>query len=150
MRTVFHVTTHSRVTPDSRSEWPMEVICAFPSRAALSPAADKATGTPQPPAHAGERTLQVLAVVLRVPLCARRVPLASTQSMPTPVGHRAGRDPEPVHMSCRCAQQSTPAVRRFMAHASTHCISPISMGVLRVPNVSTRSPDLSSSSTECE
>ena len=50
----------------------MELIRAFPFRAALSPAADKGTGTtamaaPQPPAHAGERTLLVLAVVLRGP-----------------------------------------------------------------------------------
>ena len=72
MRTVFHVTTHSRVTPDIRSEWPMELICALLFRAALSPAAYKGTGTtamaaPQPPAHAGERTLLVLAVVLRGP-----------------------------------------------------------------------------------
>jgi hypothetical protein len=51
----------------------MELICALLCRAALSPAADKGTGTiamaaPPPPAHAGERTLQVLAVVLRVHL----------------------------------------------------------------------------------
>jgi hypothetical protein len=50
----------------------MELICAFPFRAALSPAADKGTGptamaAPQPPVHAGERTLLVLAFVLRVP-----------------------------------------------------------------------------------
>ena len=29
-----------------------------------------------------------------------------------PVGHRAGRDPEPVYMSFRCAHQSTHAERR--------------------------------------
>jgi hypothetical protein len=45
---------------------------AFPFRAAPSPAADKGTGTtakaaPQPPAHAGERTVRVLTVVVRVP-----------------------------------------------------------------------------------
>jgi hypothetical protein len=45
---------------------------AFPFRAALSPAADKGTGTtamaaPQPPAHVGERTLLVLAFVIRAP-----------------------------------------------------------------------------------
>jgi hypothetical protein len=50
----------------------MELICAFLFRAALSPAADEGTGTtamaaPQPPAHAGERTLLLLLVVLRVP-----------------------------------------------------------------------------------
>jgi hypothetical protein len=50
----------------------MERIYAFPFRAALSPAADKGTGTtataaPQPPAHAGERTLLLLTVVVRVP-----------------------------------------------------------------------------------
>ena len=47
-------------------------IRAFPFRAALSPAADKGNGTtamaaPQPPAHAGERALLVLTVVLKVP-----------------------------------------------------------------------------------
>ncbi len=130
----------------------MELIRAFPFRAALSPAADKGTGTtamaaPQPPAHAGERTVQVLAFVLTVPSCARRVPHASTQSIPTRWDTVPGRDPEPVPGSCRCAQQSTLAVRRFMAHASTHSISFVSMGVL---DVSTRSPDWSSSSTECE
>ncbi len=51
---------------------PMERIYALLCRAALSPAADKGTGTtakdaPQPPAHAGERTLLVLALVVRVP-----------------------------------------------------------------------------------
>ncbi len=51
---------------------PMELICALLFRAALSPAADKGTGTtamaaPQPPAHAGERTLLVPAVVVSVP-----------------------------------------------------------------------------------
>jgi hypothetical protein len=45
---------------------------AFPFRAALSPAADKGTGTTavaasQPPAHADERTLLLLTVVVRVP-----------------------------------------------------------------------------------
>ena len=51
---------------------PMELICALLWRAALSPAADKGTGTtamaaPQPPAHAGERTLLAFTVVVRVP-----------------------------------------------------------------------------------
>ena len=46
---------------------PMELICALLFRAALSPAADKGTGTtamaaPQPPALAGERTVLVLMV----------------------------------------------------------------------------------------
>ena len=46
---------------------PMELICALLFRAALSPAADKGTGTtamaaPQTPALAGERTVLVLMV----------------------------------------------------------------------------------------
>ncbi len=68
----------------------MELICALLFRAALSPAADKGTGTPQPPAHAGERTLRLLTVVLTVLSWALRAPHASTQSMPGGTPCRAG------------------------------------------------------------
>ena len=79
------VTTHSRVRrisglsgPSGYSEYPMCTLgrwAAFPrcSRAALSPAADKRTGTTAmaapgtPPAQSGERSLLLLTAVLRVP-----------------------------------------------------------------------------------
>ena len=64
-------------THDHPSKWPLRVL-KRPFRAALSPVADKGTGptamaAPPPPAHAGERTVRVLAVALTVPSCARRV-----------------------------------------------------------------------------
>jgi hypothetical protein len=130
---------------------------AFPFRAALSPAAKKGTDTtataaPRPPAHAGDHTLLLLPVVVRVPSRALRVPHASTQSMPGGTLCRAGSRASACELPM-CATEHSCGTKVYGSW-KRYGISPISMGVLRVTQceyyVSTRSPDLSHSSTECE
>ncbi len=146
--------------PATRLEWHVRVLRvphartrlagrtpALLCRAARSPAADKGTATAAPgapPAHAGERILLVFAFVLRVSSWALREPHVSTQSMPGGTLCRAGPRAS-AHEFPVCATEHSCGTEE--AHASTHSISSMSMGVL---DVSARSPDLSSSSTECE